>query len=1039
MKVRLLRLALVGLLSIAAFGAAAQAPRANRFVAVDPSAIRVAKLPPGLDTTPVKVVVLLAGQPVALVEEAAGRKLSRSEKNAVKSQRKNEQGAITSQIVAAGGTILQTFQSALNGIEVQIASNKVNALRSIPGVVDVKGVNRYERDNLIGIPRVQAPAVWSGIPGFRGEGIKIAVIDTGIDYTHANFHGPGTVVAYQAAKATDTLPANPALFGPSAPRVKGGTDLVGDDYDADPNNSTYQPVPHPDPNPLDCELDVGHGSHTAGTAAGSGVLSTGASFFGPYDASTYANSFRIGPGVAPLADIYSVRVFGCFGSTDVVVDAIDWAVDNDMDVISMSLGADYGTSDSADAVASDNAAKAGLVVVAASGNSNDLRYVTSSPASSSRAISVGATTTPAFITFGNFALPAAGGDGARVVSAINANGATYSSPLNGNLVVVHDATQPGGVSLGCSAAAFTAAGAAGKIAVVQRGVCARVAKAIFGQQAGAIAVVMINTAASLPPYEGTIFQNPDDGVFYDVLIPFFGVVGPVADLSSDGAKLVLRNGLAISITAGPPQMSGMASFSSGGPRNGDSILKPDISAPGSPIISTLVGSGNLQESLSGTSMATPHIAGIAALVQQAHPKWKPKDIKAAIINSGDPSVIAGYLTHTAGSGFVNAASAAHTQVTALADNQLTAINFGLVEFKNDFTQSQQVSLNNDGNADATFNVSVEMKQGSPHAVALDKTQVKVKAGGSANVRVTLNVPAATAGNSDDFRDVAGLIKFTPASASDNGGIALRLPYYMVPRVFSNVQASLDKNVKSSNPNGTINLTNKNSPITATADFYSWGLSGNGKGSSKKNPIINLSAAGVQSFPASATDRVLVFAITTEEGWSSPSTREFDVDVDVNGDGVPDYAVVGVDIGLITTGAFDGRIAAAVFNLSTGDGFIDFLAVASTDGSTMLIPALASRLGLTAANPRFTYTATGFDLVESGAQDSFSQSAGYNAFSSAFTDAQFVQLFPNATAAVPFSVNLTELAQTPPLGFMVVTQDNKNGDTEANLVKVDVKK
>ena len=281
MNVRLLRLALVGLLSIAVFGAAAQAPRANRFVSVDPNVMRVAKLPPGLDTTPVKVVVLLAGQPVALVEESAGRKLSRSEKDAVKSQRKNDQAAISSQIVAAGGTILDSFQSALNGIKVQIAANKVNALRSIPGVVDVKGVNSYDRDNVIGVPRVQAPAVWSGIPGFRGEGIKIAVIDTGIDYTHANFRGPGTVAAYQAAKATDTLPANPALFGPSAPRVKGGTDLVGDDYDADPNNSTYQPVPHPDPNPLDCDLDVGHGSHTAGTAAGSGVLSTGTTYHRP--------------------------------------------------------------------------------------------------------------------------------------------------------------------------------------------------------------------------------------------------------------------------------------------------------------------------------------------------------------------------------------------------------------------------------------------------------------------------------------------------------------------------------------------------------------------------------------------------------------------------------------------------------------------------------------------------------------------------------------------------------------------------------------
>ena len=153
----------------------------------------------------------------------------------------------------------------------------------------------------------------------------------------------------------------------------------------------------------------------------------------------------------------------------------------------------------------------------------------------------------------------------------------------------------------------------------------------------------------------------------------------------------------------------------------------------------------------------------------------------------------------------------------------------------------------------------------------------------------------------------------------------------------------------------------------------------------------------------------------------------------------DFEVVGIDIGLLTTGAFDGRIAAAVFDLSSGDGFIDFLAQASTDGSTILIPALAARLGLTPANPRFTYTATGIDLIQTGAQDSFSQSAGYNAFSSALTDAQFVQLLPNATGAVPFSVNLTELAQTPPLGFMVVTQDNKNGETEANLVKVDVKK
>jgi hypothetical protein len=106
---------------------------------------------------------------------------------------------------------------------------------------------------------------------------------------------------------------------------------------------------------------------------------------------------------------------------------------------------------------------------------------------------------------------------------------------------------------------------------------------------------------------------------------------------------------------------------------------------------------------------------------------------------------------------------------------------------------------------------------------------------------------------------------------------------------------------------------------------------------------------------------------------------------------------------------------------------------------MLIPVRSSRLGLSAANPRFTYTATGFDLVETGASDSFAMSARYNAFSSAITDGQFADLAPEGAASVPFSVNLTELELTPALGLMVVTQDNKNGKGEANLVKIEVKR
>src|SRR5262249_30325072 len=126
------------------------------------------------------------------------------------------------------------------------------------------------------------------------------------------------------------------------------------------------------------------------------------------------------------------------------------------------------------------------------------------------------------------------------------------------------------VSLGCDPAEFVAQGAAGKIVIVQRGVCARVAKAINGQKAGAVAVVMINNATTLPPFEGPIVQNPDNGEIFVVTIPFFGVRGTVTTANSDGFFLAQRNGAAITATEGTPVKTGTAGFSSGGPRDGDS-------------------------------------------------------------------------------------------------------------------------------------------------------------------------------------------------------------------------------------------------------------------------------------------------------------------------------------------------------------------------------------------------------------------------------------------------------------------------------------
>ena len=211
------------------------------------------------------------------------------------------------------------------------------------------------------------------------------------------------------------------------------------------------------------------------------------------------------------------------------VDAIEWAVENDMDVINMSLGSAFGRSDDPSAVASTNAAKAGLIVVTSAGNSGPAQYITGSPGTAIGAISTAANDANKEFPGANIAL----NTGANI-QAINANGATTYPPANTPIVVVREASGaisrgcegvgPGGAPLpGSAAGEFAAAGAAGKIAVVVRGDCARVAKAINGQKAGAVAVVMINNAASLPPFEGQITSNPDTGEQYTVTIPFLGV------------------------------------------------------------------------------------------------------------------------------------------------------------------------------------------------------------------------------------------------------------------------------------------------------------------------------------------------------------------------------------------------------------------------------------------------------------------------------------------------------------------------------------
>ncbi len=215
------------------------------------------------------------------------------------------------------------------------------------------------------------------------------MIDSGIDYTHADFGGPGTPSAYAANNRTIIEPQS----FPTT-KVVGGIDLAGDAYDAT-SADPLRRIPHADPDPLDCN---GHGTHVAGTLAGFGVTATGSTYHGPYTADLDLSGFRVGPGVAPEAQLHAIKVFGCSGSTVLLTLAIEHALDPNgdgnpsdrLDVINLSTGSPFGGDGDPDAVAVNNAVRAGMVVVASAGDTGNTFYATDSPASAQLAIAVGA-------------------------------------------------------------------------------------------------------------------------------------------------------------------------------------------------------------------------------------------------------------------------------------------------------------------------------------------------------------------------------------------------------------------------------------------------------------------------------------------------------------------------------------------------------------------------------------------------------------------------------------------------------------------------
>ncbi|MDE3269139.1 MAG: S8 family serine peptidase [Pseudomonadota bacterium] len=464
----------------------------------------------------------------------------------------------------------------------------------------------------------------------RGQGIRVAIVDTGIDYYHKMFGGSGVVADYKNDNPTIVEPGS----FPTA-KVIAGIDLVGNKYDPS-SVLDAQRIPNPDADPLDEGM---HGTHVAGTVAGIGD-----------DINTYS-------GVAPDASLYAVKVFGA-GATgeSVILKALDYSIDPNGDynlddqahVVNMSLGSPYGGDASIyDQVVNLMTAN-GTVVVASAGNSGKSKYIVGSPSVSDSAISVAASVDN---SDHNWKLPGINfnisADETITLEAVDSSiGKPYASieMFTANLHYIgladKDLTEE------------EAAAVSGKVALIDRGLVTFDDKVTRAADAGATAVIVINNIPGPPLAMGgdKSFDIPA------LMVRKEGgeQVKTALAASPDTVTVTFDNSILIER---PDLIDKLTSFSSRGPRSIDALIKPEVAAPGLQITSARAGSGMLGLRASGTSMSAPHVAGVAALMRQYRPSATAAMVKAAIIGTAkDMEVRAGerYPVASQGGGRVNA-------------------------------------------------------------------------------------------------------------------------------------------------------------------------------------------------------------------------------------------------------------------------------------------------------------------------------------------------------------------------------------------------
>jgi len=510
--------------------------------------------------------------------------------------------------------ITKEFHAAFNGVAMTLPARAVQELLST-GVV-----KRVWKDNEVKLDLPQeAKEMNTGTPShvddslsqigadklhqenITGEGIKVGVIDTGIDYNHPDLKGS----------------------------YKGGYDFV--DNDSDPMEATYQEWKDSGkPEFNGSSYYTYHGTHVSGSIAASKENSSPAAV----------------NGVAPDADLYAYRVLGPYGSgsTAAVMAGIDKSVTDGMDVINLSLGSNINDPLNPSSIAVNNAMLSGVVTVVAAGNTGPNEKTLGSPGSAALGITVGASDVSVTIP----TITANSGD--QEIKDMKLLAQNFTD----NLEDLQNMTLPI-VEVGIGAKSdFTNKDVTGKVAFIERGLITFDEKVQNAKDAGAKAAIIYNNV------DGEIEAFIGEGTNY---IPAFRIS------KAEGEQLKSQSEITFE-SLGSVKTGGdhLAEFSSRGPAHGNDDIKPDVVGPGVAISSTFPEFINHPEEgesydaaygrLSGTSMASPHVAGAAALIMQAHPEYTPFEVKEALMNTAD-EMNGDYSVNEVGAGRIDVHEAVH--------------------------------------------------------------------------------------------------------------------------------------------------------------------------------------------------------------------------------------------------------------------------------------------------------------------------------------------------------------------------------------------